>query len=240
MLRPPQDPFASLAKHTPLYRIRTARQHCQLADRSPGEVSGMWRLTVASPRVFSPRSHNIHRHIAHAQPFQCKECACSFVEPTLHNSSRLPTSHIHACTVTPAFDQPRTPALPLPIECHLLGSGNQLHPTGVYQLALPLSHHTRTTHPSPPTHTACLPTPQPPGLSQDTAILLTSTGHAPWIAWRSDSAINLPLLVAAAGRRQVAGRSGWSCCNDPVTPCVAWPAGPAAGREWAADDRDDC
>ena len=38
----------------------------------------------------------------------------------------------------------RTPALPLQIVCHLLGSGNQLHPTGLYQPALTLSHHTPT------------------------------------------------------------------------------------------------
>ena len=53
-----------------------------------------------------------------------------------------PASQQLVGTVTPAFDQPRTPALPLPIVCHLLGSGNQLHPTGLHQLALPLSHHT--------------------------------------------------------------------------------------------------
>ena len=49
-------------------------------------------------------------------------------------------------TVTRAFDQPRTHALPLQILCHLLtlGSGNQLHPTGLHQPALTLSHRTPT------------------------------------------------------------------------------------------------
>ena len=56
--------------------------------------------------------------------------------------SKLPASQQLVSTVTSAFDQPRTPALPLPIVCHLLGSGNQLHPTGLYQPALPLSHRT--------------------------------------------------------------------------------------------------
>ena len=46
--------------------------------------------------------------------------------------------------VNPAFAQPRTPFLPLQIVCHLLGFGNQLHPTGLHQPALPQSHHTPT------------------------------------------------------------------------------------------------
>ena len=56
--------------------------------------------------------------------------------------SKLPASQQLVGTVTPAFDQPRTPALPLQIVCHLLGSGNQLRPTGLYQPALPLSPRT--------------------------------------------------------------------------------------------------
>ena len=56
--------------------------------------------------------------------------------------SKLPASQQLMGTVTPAFDQPRTPALPLPVVCHLLSSGNQLHPTGLYQPAFPLSHRT--------------------------------------------------------------------------------------------------
>ena len=56
--------------------------------------------------------------------------------------STLPASQQLVGTITPAFDQPRTHALPLPIVCHLLGSGNQLHPTGLHQPALPLSHRT--------------------------------------------------------------------------------------------------
>ena len=35
----------------------------------------------------------------------------------------LPASQQLVGTVTPAFDQPRTLALPLPIVCHLLGMG---------------------------------------------------------------------------------------------------------------------
>ena len=35
-----------------------------------------------------------------------------------------------------------TPALPLQIVCHLLGFGDQLHPTGLHQPALQLSHRT--------------------------------------------------------------------------------------------------
>ena len=53
------------------------------------------------------------------------------------STCRLPPSATTSRPVTPAFDQPRTPALPLPMVCHLLGSGNQLHPTGLYQPALP-------------------------------------------------------------------------------------------------------
>ena len=51
-------------------------------------------------------------------------------------------------SVTLAIDQPRTPDLPLQIVCHLLGSGNQLHPTGLHQFALTLSR--RTTIPPVP------------------------------------------------------------------------------------------
>ena len=40
------------------------------------------------------------------------------------------------------LDQPRTPALPLQIVSHLLGAGNQLHPAGLHQPALTLSHRT--------------------------------------------------------------------------------------------------
>ena len=58
--------------------------------------------------------------------------------------SKLPASQQLVGTVTPAFDRPRTPALPLQIVCHLLGSGNQLHPTGLHQSALPLTHRTHT------------------------------------------------------------------------------------------------
>ena len=57
---------------------------------------------------------------------------------TMHDAPHLDIAQSRG----PAFDQPRTPALPLPIVCHLLGSGNQLHPTGLYQPALPLSHRT--------------------------------------------------------------------------------------------------
>ena len=61
--------------------------------------------------------------------------------------SKLPASQQLVGTATPAFDQPRTPALPLQIVCHLLGSGNQLHPPGPHQPAATLSH---CTHNSPP------------------------------------------------------------------------------------------
>ena len=44
-------------------------------------------------------------------------------------ASILPASQQLVGTVTPAFDQPRAHALPLQTVCHLLGSGNQLHPT---------------------------------------------------------------------------------------------------------------
>ena len=54
--------------------------------------------------------------------------------------SKLPASQQLVGTVTPAFDQPRTPALPLQSVCHLLGFGHQLHPTGLHQPALTLSH----------------------------------------------------------------------------------------------------
>ena len=70
-------------------------------------------------------------------------------------------------TATPAFDRPRTPALPLQIACHLLGSGNQLHPTGLRQLAIPLSHRTAMLDPhlALQPHKATTPTghePSPP------------------------------------------------------------------------------
>mgnify|MGYP001806820221 CR=1 FL=1 len=54
--------------------------------------------------------------------------------------------------VSASLAPPCTPALPLQIVCHLLGSGNQLHPTGLYQPALPLSHRTPCT-PDAETHT---------------------------------------------------------------------------------------
>mgnify|MGYP001806703506 CR=1 FL=1 len=59
--------------------------------------------------------------------------------------SKLPASQQLVGTVTPAFDQPRPPALPLQIVCLLLGSGNQLHPTGLHQPGLTLSHRTPST-----------------------------------------------------------------------------------------------
>ena len=49
---------------------------------------------------------------------------------------KLPASQQLVGTVTLAFDQPRTPALPLQILCYLLGSGRQLNPTGRHQLCL--------------------------------------------------------------------------------------------------------
>ena len=70
--------------------------------------------------------------------------------------SKLPASQQLVGTVNPAFAQPRTPALPLQIVCHLLGFGHQLHSTGLHQPALQLH-----THPSPCTHQterpSCLP-----------------------------------------------------------------------------------
>ena len=60
--------------------------------------------------------------------------------PRCHAPWRDAATHL----VTPAFDQPRPPALPLQIVCHLLGSGNQLHPAGLHQPALTLSHRTPT------------------------------------------------------------------------------------------------
>ena len=72
--------------------------------------------------------------------------------------SKLPASQQLVGTVTPAFDRPRTPALPLQIVCHLLGSGNQLHPTGLYQPALTLSHHTATSRSH--SHAVCQAHPQ--------------------------------------------------------------------------------
>ena len=56
--------------------------------------------------------------------------------------SKLPASQQLVGTVTPAFDQPRAPALPLQVVCHLLGSGYQLHSTGLHQPALTLAHRT--------------------------------------------------------------------------------------------------
>ena len=77
------------------------------------------------------------------------------------SSSLPPSVQQLAGTVTPAFDQPRTPALPLPIVCHLLGSGNQLHPTGLYQPALPLCHRTPSLSPSCTSRARQTPVPVP-------------------------------------------------------------------------------
>ena len=72
------------------------------------------------------------------RPF-CAACAGD-MGPAL-DSLCLPASNFVGI-VNPAFNQPRTPALPLQIVCHLLGFGNQLHPTGLHQPALTLSHRT--------------------------------------------------------------------------------------------------
>ena len=56
---------------------------------------------------------------------------------------KLPASQQLAGTATPALDQSRAHVLPSQIVvCHVLGSENQLHPTGIHQPALTLS--TRT------------------------------------------------------------------------------------------------
>ena len=53
---------------------------------------------------------------------------------------------------------PPRPALPLQTVCYLLGSGNQLHPAGLHQPALTLSHRTPTPpRPRPPSLLPTLP-----------------------------------------------------------------------------------
>ena len=122
-----------------------------------------------------PRSHTTRSDLSHlcvaariALPLDCLSSAGAWElaapygnSPTRLNlvpwhtsansqpASTLPASQQLVGAVTPAFDQPRTHALPLPLVCHLLGSGNQLHPAGLYQPALPLSHRTPIGHRTP-------------------------------------------------------------------------------------------
>ena len=51
--------------------------------------------------------------------------------------SKLPASQQLVGTVNPAFDQPRTPALPLQIVCRLLRFGSQLHHMGLHLTTVP-------------------------------------------------------------------------------------------------------
>ena len=68
--------------------------------------------------------------------------ACGMIPDTQPNDA----SHWHGNSGV----RPAAYSCPAVANCHLLGSGNQLHPKGLYQPALTLSHHTPTGTVAPP------------------------------------------------------------------------------------------
>ena len=90
----------------------------------------------------------------------------------LNSPERLQT---RPTAVTAAFDQPRTPALPVQIVCHLLGSGNQLHPAGLGQPALTLSH--RPSSRALPACLRCAPLTLPPTGTYATCVAASPHAH---------------------------------------------------------------
>ena len=105
----------------------------------------------------------------------------------------------------PAFDQPRTPALPLHIVCHLLGSGNKLHPTGLHA---PTCLNTVSSH----THAAsCRYDPWHCHEPEDDARSDTLTAHAAGIAPATCPRMTVPVMEP----------DGLEAC-DLIRPLAYW------------------